>query len=362
MRKPNQNTHRLGLHFLLAVTLMTMGLFAGLVQAQENALPTDRNQAQIQQQIRENINNDPGLDRPQRERMMSNLEGCVQHGMNMEQVQALFPIGGEHGTGHAEQMLAMQDRVLGLADMDLPVGPMMGKIMEGRMKHVPSDRMERVLEQTGDNIRFSRRMMVDAIEGGVQGPGTHEGMHAANSELAHCMWDGLREQDMERLREQAMHRARDGGCSMDEFVAASQAATRFSHGGMNHDQAVSMAGEAMHNGYSADDMRTMGYMMMSSTEMGDHHTEMMDHMEGWISEGMSMDEMTQHMMEGGWMGPADMMGAGGHNGMDNMGWGGPGHDDGMHGGGGHGGMGGGDGGMGGGDGGMGGGDGGGDHR
>ena len=37
------------------------------------------------------------------------------------------------------------------------------------------------------------------------------------------------------------------------------------------------------------------------------------------------------MMEGGWMGPADMMGAGGHHGMDNMGMSGPGHDGGMHG-------------------------------
>jgi len=354
---PTPINHRLGLKVLLAATLMTMVVFSGVALAQENALPTDRNEAGTQQQIREQISSDPGLDRHQRERMMTNFDRCFQHGMTMEQVQALFPSQGMHGTDNAEHMLAMQDRVLGLADMDLPVGPMMGKIMEGRMKHVPAERMDRVLMRTGENIRFARGMMTGAIEGGVGSPGTHGQMHDANSELAHCMWDGLTEQDMERLQERAMDRARSGGCSMDEFVAASQAATRFTHGGMDHGQAVSMAGDAMHHGYSADDMRTMGYMMMSGSEMGEHHTEMMGHMEGWISEGMSMDEMTQHMMEGGWMGPADMMGAGGHHGMDNMGWGGPGHDDGMHGDGGHGGMG--DGGM---DGGMDGGDGSGDHR
>jgi hypothetical protein len=106
----------------------------------------------------------------------------------------------------------------------------------------------------------------------------------------------------------------------------------------------------MHNGYSAADMRTMGFMMMSGSGGEGHHAEMVNHMQEWVHEGMSMDEMTHHMMEGGWMGPADMMGAGGHHGMDNMGTSGPGHDGGMHGGDdGHGGMDGGDGGHDGGD-------------
>jgi hypothetical protein len=222
--------------------------------------------------------------------------------------------------------------------------------------------MEHVLEQTGNNIRNTHHMMMGAIEGGVQPPPTSAGMHEANSHLAHCLWDGLTEGDMEQIRERSMNRAHDGGCTTDEFVAACQAATRFVHGGMSHDQGVHMAGEAMHNGYSAADMRTMGYMMMSGSGMEDHHAEMMGHMQGWIEEGMSMDAMTHHMMEGGWMGPADMMGAGGTGHMDNMGTGGPGHDGGMGGDHGHGGMGGGDdghGGTGGGDdghGGMGGGD------
>ncbi len=339
MKSPNTAPPRIHLHLLPIVLLVAMIATVGQALAQDDSSPGDQDHGVVHQQIREHINRDPGLNEQMREQVMSNLEACFRHGLSIEEIQALFPVEGIQGTDHAEQMLAMQDQVLGLADSGLPVGPMTAKIMEGRMKHVPAERMGPVLEQTGNNIRLSRRVMMEAIAGGVRGPGAGSDMHEANSQLAHCLWDGLTEQDLEQLREAAMNRARDRGCSMDEFIASAQAANRFAHGGMSREQAVNMAGEAMHNGYSADDMRAMGYMLMSGSEMGEHHTEMMNNMQHWIGEGMSMDEMTRHRMEGGWMGPADMMGPGGHNGMDDMGWGGPGHDGGMHDDGDHGGMG-----------------------
>lgn len=330
---------RFYLYVLSAVLLFAV---IGPVAAQDEPAPGDHDRKEMHRQISDQINQAPALNQQVRERMMNNLEASFQHGLSIEEIRALFPEEGIRGTDHAEQMLAMQDHVIGLADMDLPVGLMMEKLMEGRMKHVPAGRMEPVLEQTANNIQLSRRMMIGAMEGGVRAPGTDAEMQEGNSALAHCLWDGLTEQDLERLREQAMDRARDRGCSMDEFVASAETANRFAHGGMNHDRAVAMAGEALQNGYSADDLRTMGYMMMSGSEMGEHHAEMMNRMQSWIGEGMSMDEMTRHMMEGGWMGPADMMGPGGHNGMDDMGWSGPGHDGGgSHEDGDHGGMGGG---------------------
>ena len=334
----------------LTILVMAMSTMAGMAWSQDDSTRASQDTDRIRHQIREQIEAHPEMDGPQREHMRNNLDTCLDHGMNGEEIHALFPLAGSQGHGNAGQMLAMQDQVLGLVDLDLPREPMMRKIMEGRMKNVPADRLEQVLVQTGNNIRHSHHMLVSAIEGGVQAPHSGSGMHHANSELAHCLWDGLSEDGMDQIRERATNRAHDGTCTADQFVAACQAATRFANGGMDHDQAVHMAGEAMYNGYSAADMRTMGFMMMSGSGGEGHHAEMVSHMQEWVHEGMSMDEMTHHMMEGGWMGPADMMGAGGHHGMDNMGMSGPGHDGGMHGGDdGHGGMDGGDGGHDGGD-------------
>lgn len=318
--------HRIMLAFILAV----MSVFPGLALAQDVSSQDGWDHARMRHQIREHIGNDPGMTGPQREQVMNNFDICVQQGMAEDQVQVLFPAEGGRGSAWADHMLAMQEHVLGLVDNDLPVNLMLEKIMEGHTKHVPPVLIDRVLAQTGHNIRFSRGMMMGAIEGGVHGPRTDSGLHEANCEFARCLWDGLTEQGLEQLQEHARYRAQVGTCTMGEFVAAAQAATQFAHHGIDHDQAIHIAGEAMHAGYSAAEMRTLGYMMMSGHGMAGQHSEMMDHMHEWIGEGMSMDEMTQHMMEGGWMGPADMMGAGGHHDMDNMGWSGPGHDGDMH--------------------------------
>ena len=286
-------------------------------------------QTRLRQEIGRDIADYPGTDGPIRERMMNNLGECFRHGMTDGQVRALFPEAGSSGTAHVEAMLAMQDRVLDLADRDLAIEPVMDKIMEGRTKHVPYDRLEPVVDRLGHSLQVSHRIMMEAIDDGVTRPATRDGMHDANRDLARCLWDGLGEHDLEHLAEQARVCARDRDCHTDDLVAASQAATRFTHSGMDRAEAVTMAGEAIRNGYSAASMRAMGDMMVGAAAMNEHHAEMTNHMREWIHEGMSMDDMTRHMMEGGWMGPADMMGPGGHNPMDNMGGGGPGHHGGM---------------------------------
>ncbi len=58
-------------------------------------------------------------------------------------------------------------------------------------------------------------------------------------------------------------------------------------------------------------MRIQGYIVMSSNSLECQHLERMNHMHQLIGTGMSMVEITQHLMEGCWMGPAEMMGAGG---------------------------------------------------
>jgi len=351
MRK--RNSIRLNDPRIFTVLILSvMSVLPGMAPAQTVSSQDDWDHARMRLRIREHVDSDLGMTGPQREQLMENFDNCIRHGMTADQIQALFPAEGGRGSEWADHMLAMQTHVLGLVDDNLPVDLMMEKILEGRTKHVSPGLVGRVLEQTRHNVRYSWGIMMGAMEGGVHGPRTDSGLHEANCEFARCLWDGLTEQGLDQLQDRARLRARDGSCSMDELVAAAQAATQFAHHGIDHDQAIHVAGEALHAGYSAAEMRTMGYMMMSGHGMEGHRSEMMDHMHEWIGEGMSMDEMTRCMMEGGWMGPADMMGAGGHHDMDSMGWSGPGHDGDMHGDGhDHGGMGGGghdDGGMGGG--------------
>ena len=137
----------------LTILVMAMSTIAGMAWAQNDSTPASQDADQIRHQVREQIDAHPEMDEPQREHMRNNLDNCLGHGMNGEEIHALFPLEGNHGHGNAGQMLAMQDQVLGLVDLDLPREPMMEKIMEGRMKNVPADRLEHVMEQTGNNIR-----------------------------------------------------------------------------------------------------------------------------------------------------------------------------------------------------------------
>ncbi len=336
MKQRNFRTH--GLKQITGLLVLLIALSSGLALAQGDGQDADLGWTS---EIRENIRQHSGLDEAQREQMMANLDRCLDQGLSADQVQTLFPAADFADQDRAQYMLAHQNRILGVGEAGLPMEPMMEKMREGRMKRVRPQMMDRVLAQTDHNIRIADRVMRETIAGGVRPAGRNGEMSDAVVDLSRCLWDGLQEQDMEHLGENARLRARDGGCGLDEFVAANQAATRFAQSGVDREHAVNMAAEAMHNGYSAQDMRTMGDMMMTSAHMDGDHQTMMDSMDDWIHEGVSMDEMTEHMMDGGWMGPADMMGPGGHHPMNDMGMGGAGHDGGMGGDHDHGGMGGG---------------------
>ncbi len=297
-------------------------------------------------QIEQSLANRPGIDPDLMTQMQTNLEKCVALGMGTDQVNLLFDVQGNWDNERAREMLARQQQILTMSEQGLPTSPMLDKMSEGHMKNIPMPQMDRVLDQVQANIQTAHTHMMQALAGGVSGSQSPAGLQQANSDLARCLWDGLQESDLSTLGEHARMRAQNSNCDMSDYVAASQAATRFMGSGMDHDQAVNMAGDAIMQGYSPEQMGTMGSMMMASDDNSEHHQEMMAQMQTWVHDGMSWDEMTEHMIEGGWMGPADMMGPGGCNPMDNMGMSGPGHDGGMMGGGDHDhdGMGGGDGG------------------
>ncbi len=344
MKRLNLSRHGRKKYTGLLVLLAAFFIHAGLAMGQNETQNSDR---QWVRDIRQNIEQHSPADSPQSDQLMANLDRCLNQGMNSEQVQTMFSAGDFDNPDQVRDMLAHQDRILVVGEAGLPMEPMMEKFREGHMKHARAEMMDRVLAQTDHNIRVSDRVVRETVAGGVH-PSGHPGeINSAIVDVSRCLWDGLHEEDLEHIGQNARMQSRNGGCGLGEFVAANQAATRFTQSGMQRHQAVVMASEALHNGYSAQEMHTMGDMMMTGTHWDGDHQEMMDNMGDWIHQGMSMDEMTEHMMDGGWMGPADMMGPGGSHPMNDMGWGGAGHhggmgDDGMGGGMGDDGMGGGD--------------------
>jgi hypothetical protein len=139
---------------------------------------------------------------------------------------------------------------------------------------------------------------------------------------------------LEDLREQARLRLRDGACGVEDMAWASEIATRLHEEGVELNESVRFAGEALRRGYRAPQMRELRFMV--AARRGDHPMDgFLADMEHCLSETMAVGDMYNYMMQHGWMGPGDMHSPGGQHWMDDVG-GGPGRHgemgDGHHGG------------------------------
>jgi hypothetical protein len=257
-----------------------------------------------------------------RQRLRQNLRSCWRHGLSGQEMAALFPEAELGSVDRARGLLAVQDRVLDTAAQDLPVGLMIGKLQEGRMKRVPAQRIAGALDQTADHLARAHRMLEGAVSDGVTPPRSRAERQHATQEMARCLWDGLGEGDLERIREQARERARERQCTTEDFVGACQAAAGFARGGLEPREAAEMAGRALGRGYSGGELRTMGHLMAAGPGHGRPDPELAREMDRWIDARLDLDQMTRHMMQGGWMGPGDL--PGGHGGPGHGGMGGPG--------------------------------------
>ena len=150
--------------------------------------------------------------------------------------------------------------------------------------------------------------------------------------MAQHMWAGLQEGDMQRLRERARERLRDGSCQTDDLVGASGAAVRMMDNGADRHEALRLSGEALQRGYNRQQMQEMSALLAAGHANGGPLDRMMREMEECVGEGVGCEEMARQMIRAGWLGPGQMQGPGGHGSGMQHGAGNPGYQGGSDGG------------------------------
>lgn len=282
----------------------------------------DRDRDNWRNQLHKQIDAAPDLTPDQRATMHANLDACFELGVTDASLEAVFP--GEDKRHHvsAQAMLRLQNRIMTAAREGLPVEPMLNKIQEGRTKGVPEPLLERACERMENHVRTANRIMQRAMDDGVEPPRDQTQSRRMQKEMAQQMWRGMDEEGYDQLRERARLRLRDGECGADDLVAAGEVATRLLEAGAERQRAVRFSGEALRQGYRAQELRRIQLMVAAQHQPGKSLDGFFGDMEHCVGAGMGAGEMYNYMMRHGWMGPGDMYGPGGYHPTDHKGHGG----------------------------------------
>lgn len=312
--------------FFLAVMLAGMAAVAlsipAAAMAQDTPDDPDQTRAQLRSRLMECIEGDEALQSQERIRMRKNLDQGLECGMSGADLETLFG-EGELTKLQTKARLRIQERIIQSATEGLPVEPVMDKLREGAMKGAGDQALERACERMENHVRTANKVMTGIAADGVEAPADPEQARKIVRETARNMWRGLGEGGLDQLCEQACKRARDQSCTQEDLAAACETATQLQERGVNSEQAVKMAGEALRNGYTVQQMSQIRASVATQAMSGRDVDELAGEMERCINEGMGAGEMLQHMIQSGWMGPEDAMGPGGHSPIDDIG-GGPG--------------------------------------
>jgi len=284
----------------------------------------------LQQRIRDRIENEEGLQTQERQQLKQHLGECKQLGLEDATLAVLFD-----ESQPLKKQLRTQERILNMIREGLPAEPVMRKLQEGQRKGVTAEVLEKVCTQMENHVRTADRVMKQARQDGLAS-GDPVAEQKRTGEMAMHMWRGLKEDNMDQLRERARLRLRDGSCSTQDLTVASETAAKIKELGIEQNRAVKLAGEALQYGYTVQEMRQLGWMVMTAHMRGGQDHEVMEMLEKGIRNQHQLGEMMQQMQQHGWMGPADEHGGhGSKKTMDDVTGGGPGgqgSDQGKHGG------------------------------
>lgn len=264
----------------------------------------------LRERIRERIEGEEGLQEQERERLRQHLGECRQLGLDDETVAALFAENEP-----LRKQIRMQERVLEMAREGLPHEPVMQKLREGRRKGVGDQALERVCEQMEAHVRAANRVMEKARQDGLK-KGDADAERRRTREMAMNMWHGLSEEECDQLRERARLRLRDGSCTTEDLTASGETAAKLREMGVARERAMHVAGDALQYGYTAREMRQLGWMVMTANAHGGPRDEVLDALERGIRSQRQLADMSREMWQRGWMGPADEHG--GHHGGNMM--------------------------------------------
>jgi hypothetical protein len=313
---------------LRIVAATCLALLAVAAAAAQDADPASadrqRDRERVQQQIRQRIEQAPGLDSGQRERMRSNLEQCLRLGLTEDQIEGLFPARGRPDSVDGQALLRYQERVIEAAREGLDSGLLADKAREGRMKGVGAEAIDGALERVQRQLRVAHRAMVQAADDGVTPAADTPTRLQLQRGMALDLWRGLEQGDLDRLRAGARLRSRDGSCSMIELAAASESATELIEAGFERDGAVGLVATALERGLEARELRELGRLTRTAARREQDRGEMLAWMQRRMQRGDPLDATARQMMHQGWLGPRDLAGPGGSSPVDNV-IGGPGH-------------------------------------
>lgn len=301
----------------IIITLFALVAALGLSAA--TATAADQTRDQLRQQLRDRIDAAQQLTAEQRTQMRENLEACLRLGLSDQEIGPLFPGDGQGREMSGEAMLRIQNRVRTAAQEGLPVGLMVAKVNEGRTKGVADPALERVCERVENNLRAAHGVMERAREM-VQRREDPEQERRMEREMAQQMWRGMHEGDYDALLERARKRLRDGSCNVDDVVAAGEVAARLQGQGVGRERALEVSGEALEKGYRSREMRYLQFMVTARHRNG-AAADFVGDLEYCLGMGMALEQMYQHMMQHGWMGPGEMWSPGGYHPIDDTGHG-----------------------------------------
>jgi hypothetical protein len=270
----------------------------------------DQDRDQLRQRLHDRIQDCPATAEQKRE-MTRNLDEGLRLRLDGQTLETLYPENGKRGKAEeAGLLLKFQRHVLGAAAEGLPAEALAAKIREGRMKGVPAEALAGAVEKLQQQLRTSERIMERADKSGVEIPSDPAQRRQQVRELSRTLAQGLDEPSLDQLRQRACDRARDGSCRTGVLVAAAGAAARLHESGIETGRAVRIAGDALRSGYDAAQMNRIGLMTMAAHQRrnGD---ELANELENCLRNGMAWREMERHLMQAGWLGPADMGGHGG---------------------------------------------------
>jgi hypothetical protein len=279
----------------------------------------DQTPVQIRGLIQDRIRNSQNLTVAERVTMEANLEACLRSGVTDPELETVFPGSGKARQISTQTMLQLQTRLRAMAQEGMPVEPVLAKVREAQMKGVPDAGLAQVCERVGQHVREAKRIMTQAKADGIQPAPDARRERQMIREMAQQMWRGTAPEDMDALRTRARDRLRTRTCTMEDLIATSETATRLREEGVEARRAIRITSEALQQGYGAQEMRRLQYMMIYRHREGRAVKGLVDDFEHCLGAGMDSGHMYQYMMQHGWMGPGDVQGPGGSRPIDDQG-------------------------------------------
>lgn len=300
-QSPTRDPRALALASIFLVLVLAMS--AGRVQATAEA-PAMAARTDLIARLDAGVESLDGLDATQRATMLRNLRGFIDAGLDPDRLVGLFPAEGEPHLPAAEALRAQVVVETALAD-GLPPELILLKIQEGCRKRVAPTRIADAATRMGEALRAADSFLAGAAKAGLTGGERPESgwVHS----VALNVWGGIAATDLSALQRKAL--ARDGGGTMEDLVAASDCAASLLTAGATSREAVEIAGEALGKGLSPAQMREMSALVLAAylrAPAGDVLLAVRDK----LGQGASAREIADHLLQAGWLGPADVPGVG----------------------------------------------------